>query len=521
MSVRKLIKKWDFLAEFGQNDKMFWRKTRNGIELNPFQYMVFLQQDLGIRRMRMNGAVFLVQVIGKRILFISTSELSQIVIEYVQKHFPKECGDAERIEILDMLVKTSFNFYKEAVLSFLPVIEALPHHDTQHHSIVAFSNTIAKVTSTGIQTIPYDDYDGAIFQDNIVPRDFHPNKNPLQGVFYQFTLNLAGQDEELFQALVIVLGYLLHRYKDPSNPKIVIVIDRVIGELESYNGGSGKSLWLKSIGFIRNMVELSGKQTQRGNRFLMQRVNTFSNVILLNDASKRENLELWYNYVTDVFVLERKYKQEQTIPAQFSPKIAITSNHIINRPEGNSSERRIHEVEISDHYGKHRNPFQDFGHNLYQDWDGEEWGLFDNFMLYCLQQYLEKGLIAPPVVNLPLRKMMADLGIEFIEFMDEKIEEGVIKFHKKDLFEEFRKGGYVQHKYLPKSSTFSKKIRKYLEYKGFQFIETPANSKRYFEIITEDALEDAAVKTIKDFDVDYKLVDTPNKLSRLEKKLKK
>lgn len=485
MSIRNKLKWKELIIFLALHKMLFWKRTRNGLKINPFQFIQFLIINLGLMRVRILNSDHLAIVQDNIVEIVETADISQLLISFIDETFPEDNSEHSRTEIKDIIVESSSNNYKNDVLNFILQKEVDLHNDTADVCQVPFSDVVVIVTKEGIQPIAYKHHNAYVLKKQVVKRDFKKSGNPLQGEFYQFTLNLADNDEQRFQALCSILGYLLHRYKDPSNPRMIILIDQVIGELESHNGGSGKSLWLKSISFIRLVVELSGKQVQRGNRFLMQRVENFTDVILLNDASRDENLEMWFNYLTDDFVMEQKYKQERIIPAQFSPKVALTSNHMIKRPEGNSSERRVHEMEVSAYYGKHLSPQDEFGHNLYYDWTPQDWSEFDNFMMYCIQLYLQKGLVDPPKINILQRKLISEVGVELLELLDEKIEQGVTKFHKKDLYDEFIKGGYVDRKYIPKRNTFTRKLRKYFEYKGLQYNETPSDKKLYFELITE------------------------------------
>lgn len=486
MSIRNKLK-WDpLVVDLVFHNRLFWKKTRNGLKINSYQFIRFLVHYIGLLRVKILNSEHLAIVKEKSVELVDTAHVSQLLVSFIQDYFPDECSEHSKTEILDTVVESSNNFYNTHVLNYFPIEEIPLHNDTAEECYVPYEDVIVKVTKHGIVPVSYSDHDSYVLKKQIRKRKFRLSKNPLEGEFYRFTLNLADQDQQRFDALCTILGYLLHRYKDPSNPRMIILIDQVIGELESHNGGSGKSLWLKAVSFVRLVVELSGKQMQRGNRFLMQRVEIFTDVVLLNDASKDENLEMWFNYLTDDFVMERKYKQEQVIPAQFSPKVALTSNHMIKRPEGNSSERRVHEMEVSDHYGKHLTPHQEFGHSLYEDWSPQDWSEFDNFMMYCIQLYLQKGLIDPPKINILKRKLISEVGVELLELLDDKIEQGETKFHKKNLYDEFINGGYVDRKYIPKRNTFTRKLRKYFEYKQLEYIETPSDKKLSFELITDE-----------------------------------
>ncbi len=53
---------------------------------------------------------------------------------------------------------------------------------------------------------------------------------------------------------------------------------------------------------------------------------------------------------------------------------------------------------------------------MFGDWNDEEWCQFDNYMIQCLQLYLEKGLMKSEFVNLKIRKLSAETCHEFIEW---------------------------------------------------------------------------------------------------------
>ena len=57
-----------------------------------------------------------------------------------------------------------------------------------------------------------------------------------------------------------------------------------------------------------------------------------------------------------------------------------------------------------------------FGKLMFGEWDDNDWCQFDNYMISCLQLYLEKGLIKSDFVNLKARKLSAETCHEFIEW---------------------------------------------------------------------------------------------------------
>ena len=53
---------------------------------------------------------------------------------------------------------------------------------------------------------------------------------------------------------------------------------------------------------------------------------------------------------------------------------------------------------------------------MFGDWNDAEWCEFDNYMVGCLQSYLETGLLESQFVNLKVRQLSAETSHDFIEW---------------------------------------------------------------------------------------------------------
>ena len=122
-----------------------------------------------------------------------------------------------------------------------------------------------------------------------------------------------------------------------------------------------------------------------------------------------------FSVVTEGLTLEKKNKDAIKIPFHKSPKIAITTNYAI-KGAGNSFARRKWELELHQHYTKKYTPQDEFGRLFFGDWDDDEWCVFDNYMIGCLQLYLKEGLIQSEFVNLKIRQLSAETSHDFIEW---------------------------------------------------------------------------------------------------------
>ncbi|WP_034885971.1 primase-helicase family protein [Gillisia sp. JM1] len=519
LDLKSYLHARDFVAQLEKENLVFWYYKKGSIHLKYYILIRFINKILGVYLVDIYGTKYMCEVTNNRIQLIEGTELSKLIVNYVEQYFPNSSNEFNRYDLLDIITETSNISLEKKALSFLPQITAPTKHDSKDYCNLFYQDRIIRITAYSVQSICYDKFDSMVFESSVLPRCYRRKLKRSRGEFKQFVWNISGSKKQRYMSLMAALGYLMHQYKDPANPRIIVLIDQIIGELETHNGGTGKSLLFGALAHMRNVVEISGKRKGSA-RFLMQSVNSFSDIIFVNDVGKYESIENWYNYASDKFIIEKKYKTEIVIPADQSPKICITTNHMIRRPEGNSSSRRLSEYEVSDYYGAQRNPQDEFGHSLFYDWDEVQWELFDDFMIDCVQLFLQNGLISPPKINIEKRKLLLEVGTELKEFLDEKMAQGQKKFHKKDTYDEFRKGGFISGKYLPMRNAFTRKVKKYMEYNHISYREIPSDSKLYVEIITEDTIEKESVKSLKDFDTDYKLVDTENKFNRMSNSLK-
>ena len=130
---------------------------------------------------------------------------------------------------------------------------------------------------------------------------------------------------------------------------------------------------------------------------------------------------------------------------------------------------------------KSHRPVDDFGKPFFSGWNEVEWSDFDNFMIGCLQLYLNKGLIAYEYINLEKKKLIDETCLEFVEFA-ELLEPGK-EFEKKELFENFKKE-YEEYDKLTQSK-FTRWLKVWGRIKGLEVIEGKSGSKRTIKYISK------------------------------------
>ncbi|MCG2609987.1 hypothetical protein LZZ90_00530 [Flavobacterium sp. SM15] len=475
-------------------------------------------------RLSSNAGTFIVLELEMYYVRIDEKNLAPFIQKKIIECYPDGMDDISLETVLDCVLDDYNYAFSEKALSFGEPILYESNIDTKHKSFMPFQNGVVEISSKSIERLELGSFPHKRIDSDIIQRSVEiKGAQFLKGEYTKFVWLLADKSLHRFKAFVTVIGYLVHRYKDPANPKIIILLDQVANDSNGANGGVDKSLLIKALSYALRIFEIGGKSFKTDYTFTYDGIDEQTAIMLLNDAPKNAHLDSFFNFSTDAITIHRKYKSSLIIPFEKSPKVVITTNHMIKQTHGNSSERRKYQIELSNHFGANHTPKDEFGHLLFLDWeaDSEQWHHYYNFIFFCVQYYLCFGLINPPKINIDNRALLAEVGEELIEFLDEKLAEGITKLHKQDLFNEFvSSGAIINRNNLPAKGTFTRKVKLYFNYKNIDFKETPSDTKKYFEIITDKTIEELTQKDINSVDTDYKLVDTPIKLKKAIKDLK-
>jgi hypothetical protein len=422
------------------NASLFWKKNKLGHVLIDNDILTKWYTDNKIFRYMINEKDWI--MIKDNKCHISEISLAQIK-GYLREYFKaneQNCDDYVKSQIMKKLNK---EYLKDDMLEWIKPQEINWLRDKRDTAYFFYQNTWIEIDAQGVRCIEANDkVGGFIWQDQIINRDFKLIGNTdsfgssefalfiwniITGVSTNKFQTLPDETkpalEERFFHMCRTIGYILHNFKDPANPRAVILTDEVISD--NPEGGVGKGVFLKGLSKIKNMVTMDGKSFNSSKSFLWQRVNLSTQIIALEDVMRYFDFEKQFSMITEGIEVEKKNKDSFYIPYEESPKLLITSNYVI-QGTGASHERRRIEVELKQYYKPDYSPRDEFGHNLYDDWSPEEWNLFDNFMMWCVQQYLLHGVAKPVNKNLSLKKLKNAVPDTFIEwFKLKEFEHGI------------------------------------------------------------------------------------------------
>tara|TARA_R110002050_G_scaffold155055_1_gene283045 strand:+ start:833 stop:3682 length:2850 start_codon:yes stop_codon:yes gene_type:complete len=228
---------------------------------------------------------------------------------------------------------------------------------------------------------------------------------------------------------IFTLGYMLHKYKNPARPWAPYAMDHKIADISESHGGSGKSIFLKSIQFmLKDNHYINGRDRKKtSDDFIYHGITEHTDYLLIDDCHAYMDYGFFFNAITGDLDVNNKNGLRYIIPFSKSPKVAFASNYPPNNLDP-SLERRLLFVVFSDyyHYNKDgeynqtRIVSDDFnGKSLFLDFDEAQWNSVLNFFAQCLQFYLgHKGKIDPPMENVEKRNLLKEMGDQFHSWAD-------------------------------------------------------------------------------------------------------
>lgn len=450
--------------------QVFWRKNDKGVVSIIHHLFKEFLVDNGFYKYYPEGSnnFIFVRRVSNRVINTTDQNIKDFVLGYLE-------SKVEDMSIWNFFADKT-RFFKEDFLSLLPEIEINFINDTSNESYLFFKNVAVRVEKESVHEIEYDHLPGWVWEDQMIPRNY--KKCEGDGCdFRKFIHNIAGDEPERIASIESTIGFLMHGYKDPGYCPAVIINDENISD--NPEGGTGKGIFVTAISHLKKTVEIDGKSFTFDKSFPYQTVQQDTQTLVFDDVRASFDFERLFSVITQGITLEKKNKDAIRIPFSKSPKIAITTNYAI-RGSGNSFDRRKWELEFKQYYNKDFTPQDEFGCRLFDDWDDEQWCLFDNYMVTNLQHFLLKGFVKSAFKNLPTRKFISETSHEFFEWINDPENDfgRVGKKHiKKTIYDAFVEE-YPDYGPRGKINVIRKRFYSWLDsYGEFKFGATPETGR--------------------------------------------
>jgi hypothetical protein len=210
------------------------------------------------------------------------------------------------------------------------------------------------------------------------------------------------------------------------------------------------------------------------NPHIFDGVTKDTDYVLVDDCDRYLRFDFFFNFITGDLPVNPKGKQPFVISYGESPKLVFTSNFTPDKSDG-STQRRILYTVFSDWYHDNTNeeylkshtPLDDFGMNMFTDFDENQWNLFYNFMIQCVKTYLSFQKINPPMGNVHKRNLLQKMSEAFKSWADVYIMDRLNQeINRHDAFNDF-----VEKTKLNKFTTnaFMTRVKSWTAYYGYSY----------------------------------------------------
>jgi hypothetical protein len=421
-----------------------------------------------------NEAPIIVKVTNNVISEVNDSYLINLAKDHIMRNHHGSSSNT----VMDSLHSSTVYFNSKNKM-MLPFFDKGLLKDTKDCSYLFFKNGVMEITSDNIQLKKHEELTGYIWKDSIVDHDFEPVS--LESIaershFYDFLQQITKVKDEIesnkrFESLLSIIGYLIHRYKDPTITKAIILMDV---SHTGAQGRTGKTLICQAVKKVRNMKILDGKEYDPRRPFRYSNVEYDTDILVFDDLQKNFDFEQLYSAITTGLSVEKKYKDKIFIPFESSPKLVLTTNYAI-AGDGSSYRGRTFEFEISNTFNAEYQPTEMYGKRFFDDWNEYEWNDFYNLLAYATQFFLKYGLVQSQPINLRLTKLIHQTSEDFVEFAKEHIEPGV-RYDKQQIHNRFMHE-YPDYRDLEQRH-FTIWLKKWGDYIGARVDEPHSNNIR-------------------------------------------
>jgi hypothetical protein len=305
-------------------------------------------------------------------------------------------------------------FFGKGVLNSISCLEGRSLlRDSEDSSFRFFINGYVEITSDKVtEALPYSSLPDNcyIWNDLISKREYRPGVSELRSGdrhFQDFVANLCRDTEgeindKAYERLRISIGYLCHRHNKESKRKCVVLMDRLddANQIGKNNGGTGKSLLVRCLSEVVNVISLNGKAFKKSteDRFALAGVTEAHELVSFDDASEQFNFDSIFPHITGEFHIRPLHKKPMVIPVSCAPKIVITTNHPLEGSDTSHRRRQVL-VEVSPYYREllekeGKTPTEVHGGMDFcsDAWSDHDWNEFYQFIFDCIQIFLKKGL---------------------------------------------------------------------------------------------------------------------------------
>jgi hypothetical protein len=412
--------------QWGEQLCIFWDVEKK-LNINKTKFIDFLHEVGGFSLYfyDLNSTIYrIVRVKDGLVEESSTEQMKKFLLTYIDGLPDTFDGGITPADLKELVIKQYNTLFNEGFLEFLPAVKLDFLKDEANKAFFPFINGVVIIDKDKVVLDTYKSIDKVIWKNQVI--NFHISVDqsfaPDACEYYRFIEKICGDDIDRIAYCITLIGYMLHRFKDPAKPYAMVLAEETDNDKEG--GGTGKGIFVKALSYLLRTVKIDGKNFKIDKNFSLQRVGLDTQLIVIEDCDKNIDFEKYNSQITEGSTVEKKNKDELFIDYKDSPKFAFTTNYSLNI-RGNHGKRRSKVFEFASFFGPGNTPLSYFKHLLFEDWDRDEWNRFYNLMFFSVSTYLDNGIKETAASEKMKRKQIKlGFGEEFLEFFEEYIQNG-------------------------------------------------------------------------------------------------
>lgn len=224
--------------------------------------------------------------------------------------------------------------------------------------------------------------------DVVLDRDFTPANSQSEFIggqsdFYRF-LDASSSTNASIIKKTAAIGYMLCNKlpRGGSRCRAFFCVDEIKGAC-----CNEKSIFAEAIAQLSNPVISKGSRYDKP--FWLSNVSDSTNLLIIDNLPARVDLSELFMLCGQDWIILRKTQAPKIIELAKAPYVLITTSVPADlMPAERSFRRNFAVLDFSSAFGPDSNIGQHVGH-LFHGWSNEQWHRFDNFMLYCVCEYLK------------------------------------------------------------------------------------------------------------------------------------
>lgn len=455
------FKFWD--GKFDIMPLEFWQT----LEKYGFRY-VLMQEDK-------NKTPQLMQIYDNVAIDIENADVQHFAYRTLCNLLPEKINDKISREFIREKIFNSSTLLTSQRFSYLPRKYIEFNRDTREKAFFYFKNGFVEITKDSIVLKDYKELQKPIFKNKIHNRDIELilDENYYDLSYFIFLNNVCKKDHDCeididrYNALKSAIGYMCHKFKDPAINKCVIFTESNTSDVPK--GRTGKGLIMQSIKELISVLDVDGKTFNAKERFALQRLDVYHDLISVNDANKGFPLEVIFSKLTDGLEFERKNASQIMLPPNISPKWTLNTNYSVKKENTSSYRARIYEMELYCYYSDDYQPNVELNDWFFSWQEPEKWNLFYSMMFSFVQYYLKNGLQCYESETMQARDTANIGGMELIDYMDNYLNTYKEKtFNYKKLLEDFKQYANEIDEKTYTVRKFGKAIRSWSDMRGHE-----------------------------------------------------